>query len=174
MRQETKLTAGDVSTLLQVASGFAERNGCTASQAIDRIARMLNPETIEDARLSPVSLPQFVARLRRLRMRRNELFGAPLFRDPAWDMLLELFVAHEGGRQVSVSSLCYASGVPLTTALRQIARLEKHGLIERRGDKADNRRCLVSATPRAIRGIAEATALLIDQRGDAAGAEIGE
>jgi hypothetical protein len=34
-------------------------------------------------------------------------------------MLLELFAAHESGRCVSISSLCYASGVPPTTALRQ-------------------------------------------------------
>ena len=61
-------------------------------------------------------------------------------------MLLELFVAHQGGRQVSVESLCHASGVPATTALRHLSLLEKHGLITRDGDAQDNRRWFIRPT----------------------------
>ena len=85
-----------------------------------------------------------------------------MFRDPAWDMLLELFVAHQGGRQVSVKSLCHASGVPATTALRHLSLLEKHGLITRDGDAQDNRRWFIHPTDKAINGIARAASLLVE------------
>src|SRR3546814_1843272 len=53
-----------------------------------------------------------------------------LFRsDPAWDMLLDLYLAAERNtRPVSISSLCIASAVPATTALRWIKtfRSEEH------------------------------------------------
>jgi DNA-binding MarR family transcriptional regulator len=95
-------------------------------------------------------------------MRRTELFGAPLFREPAWDMLLELYSAYERGERLSVSALCYASGVPVTTALRQLRQLEKHGLVQREGDPSDNRRYWVIPTARAISGVATAAVTLVN------------
>ena len=65
-------------------------------------------------------------------------------------MLLDLFVAHEQGESVSVSSLCIASGGAPTTALRQIGQLEARGFVVRRGDEHDRRRCWVVPTPPAI------------------------
>jgi DNA-binding MarR family transcriptional regulator len=71
-------------------------------------------------------------------------------------------VAYEQGNDLSVSSLCYASGVPATTALRHIQRLEEHGLIEREGDRLDNRRLFVRPTEKAILGLEDAVAMLMD------------
>ena len=65
-------------------------------------------------------------------------------------MLFDLFVAHEQGRTVSVSSLCIASGAASTTALRQIGQMEARGLIIRREDERDRRRTWVSPTPHAL------------------------
>lgn len=146
---------------MDVVSKISEQGNCTPSEAVRRITAILSPESCGRQR-KRAALAQFVARMRQLRMRRNELIGAPLFRDPAWDMLLELFAAHEGGRNVSVSSLCYASGVPPTTALRQIHRLEKHKLLVRKGDSQDNRRCYVQPTPKAIAGVASMAAMLME------------
>lgn len=159
---ESKLTPGEISPLLDVIARIAEEGQCTPSEAVRRITDILSPDS-SDERRDRASLAEFVARLRQLRMRRNELIGAPLFRDPAWDMLLELFAAHESRRKLSVSSLCYASGVPPTTALRQLQRLEKHKLVRRTGDSRDNRRWLVEPTPKAIAGIANAAALMLAQ-----------
>ena len=161
MGQETKLSVRDISQLLDVVEKIAEHGQCTPSEAVQRIADILSPESSGRQR-KRAALAEFVGRLRQLRMRRNELIGAPLFRDPAWDMLLELFAAHEGGRKVSVSSLCYASGVPPTTALRQIQRLEKHKLLVRKGDSEDNRRCYVEPTPKAVAGVASMAAMLME------------
>ena len=71
----------------------------------------------------------------RLQHFRPELFG-----DPAWDMLLDLFVARLRGELVCISSLCIAAKVPPTTALRWIGNMEAHGEILRRPDPTDRRR----------------------------------
>ena len=99
-------------------------------------------------------------------MRRNEIIGAPLFRDPAWDMLLELFVAHQGGRPGFGQVALPRVGGPATTALRHLSLLEKHGLITRDGDAQDNRRWFIHPTDKAINGIARAASLLVEN-GDA-------
>jgi DNA-binding MarR family transcriptional regulator len=49
-------------------------------------------------------------------------------------------------RQVSVSSLCIAAGVPATTALRWINVLEKAGMLQRTADARDKRRMFVELT----------------------------
>lgn len=79
------------------------------------------------------------------------MFAQPgLFGEPAWDILLDLYVAHLDGRQVAVSSACIAACVPPTTALRYLNRLERSGLIRRRPDAKDHRRVLVAPSQRAI------------------------
>jgi hypothetical protein len=160
--QESKLSVSDISQLLDVVTQVAEEGQCTPSEAVKRIAGILSPDTACEER-DRAKLAEFVAGVRRLRMRRNELIGAPLFRDAAWDMLLELFAAHQSRRRLSVSSLCYASGVPPTTALRQLQRLEKYGLLTRVGDSEDSRRCFVEPTAKAIAGVAMVAGMLLDQ-----------
>ena len=164
MGHESKVGVGDLALLLDLVSRVAESHDCSTSEAVQLISRMLTPEprpAKKRDKRERALLAEFVGRIRRLRLRRNELVGAPLFRDPAWDMLLELYAAHESGRRVSVSSLCYASGVPPTTALRQIARLEKFGLIVREGDRRDSRRQFIVPTAKAIQGVSDAVAQLL-------------
>ena len=80
----------------------------------------------------------------RFRRKREAVFGPGLFADPAWDMLLDLFVAREQGRNISVSSLCIAAAVPPTTALRWIRHMDERGLLERRKDPRDGRRVWIA------------------------------
>lgn len=77
---------------------------------------------------------------------RDRIFGADLFFDPAWNMLLDLYVNECRGAVVSVSSLCIAARVPSTTALRWLTMLEKRGLIARRADDYDRRRSFLFLT----------------------------
>jgi DNA-binding MarR family transcriptional regulator len=172
--QETRLSVEDISQLVDVVANISEQDQCSPSDAVRRITNILSPDSSNELR-DRATLAEFAVRLRRLRMRRNELIGAPLFRDPAWDMLLELFAAHESGRKVTVSSLCYASGVPPTTALRQLQRLEKHGLVTRHGDRKDNRRWYVDPTGKAVEAVASMAAMLLEQSlaVDALAAEAG-
>jgi DNA-binding MarR family transcriptional regulator len=73
------------------------------------------------------------------RRRREEMFGVDLFADPAWDMLLDLFVKEANGASVHVASLCAAAAVPTTTALRWIGTLSDAGLVERHPTSSSRR-----------------------------------
>ena len=83
----------------------------------------------------------------RLRRMRDQLFGAGLFEDPAWDMLLDLFAAELERSRVSVSSLCIAAAVAPTTALRWIGRMTESGLLLREPDPFDRRRAFMALAP---------------------------
>lgn len=89
----------------------------------------------------------------RARRLRGQFFAPDLFADPAWDMLLDLFAARLEGGHVSVSSLCIASAVPPTTALRWITTLSDAGLVARQDDPADKRRAFIVLTARAVAGM---------------------
>lgn len=95
--------------------------------------------------LSAVERAEALYELRRVR---DVFFGtnADLFCEPAWDMLLDIFIAQERGRKLSVSDTCMGSGVPTTTALRWISVLEGRGLIEKIRDSQDARRSFVRLT----------------------------
>jgi hypothetical protein len=89
----------------------------------------------------------------RARRARDELLGADLFADPAWDMLLDLFACHLEGRPVSVTDACIAACVPPTTALRWLARLEHGGVVVREADPGDRRRFYLRLAPSALLAI---------------------
>ena len=101
-----------------------------------------------------------VRRAIRARRLRDQFFGATLFEDPGWDMLLDLYAAELERGRVSVSSLCIAAAVAPTTALRWIARMTYTGLFERRPDLLDRRRAFMVLSDRAseaMRGYIVAT-----------------
>jgi DNA-binding transcriptional ArsR family regulator len=98
--------------------------------------------------------PRLVRRILRHRQLRARFFDGDLFADPAWDMLLDLTVARAEHKRVSVTSLCIASGVPPTTALRWIGQLTRQGLVERVDDEADRRRAFVALSDTAAEAMA--------------------
>ena len=59
-------------------------------------------------------------------------------------MLLDLYAARLERRPVSVSSLCIASAVPATTALRWIKTMTDGGLFIREADPHDGRRIFIA------------------------------
>ena len=84
---------------------------------------------------------------------RKRIFNTSLFSDPAWDMLLELYVASLAQRRLQISRLMERTGVPGTTTLRWIAVLEKEGLIQRQSDRLDARLVLLSLTDEGRKGM---------------------
>ncbi len=79
--------------------------------------------------------------------RRSRLVSAAnLFADPAWFILLDLFVRQHQGLKTSVSSACHASFSPVTTALRHIAILTERNIIQRQYDPVDHRRVYLELT----------------------------
>lgn len=91
--------------------------------------------------------------LRKIRKVRSRYFPEELFSDPCWEMLLDLYDARLSGEEVTVTGLGVTSGVPLSTAMRRMQELQKHGLIERIDDLNDKRRQLVTLTPGGLRAI---------------------
>ncbi|WP_310532069.1 MarR family transcriptional regulator [Novosphingobium sp.] len=86
----------------------------------------------------------------RARRLRNQYFsGTDLFGEPAWDLLLDLFINACEGKRVPVTSACIGAAVPTTTALRWLTILESRELVEREADSSDARRIFVRLTPRA-------------------------
>lgn len=99
------------------------------------------PEAGDPHSLPPVRIAREMLAARRMRA---EVFDADLFGEPAWDILLELFVAGEEGTPVALSSAGIGSMVPPTTALRWLRLLEERGIVLRRLDPADGRRTHVA------------------------------
>ena len=98
--------------------------------------------------------PRLVRRIIRNRQLRAKFFDGDLFADPAWDMLLDLTAARAENARVSVTSLCIASGVPPTTALRWIGQMTEAKLLERVEDEADRRRAFITLTERSADAMA--------------------
>ncbi|WP_369818313.1 winged helix DNA-binding protein [Novosphingobium aerophilum] len=101
-----------------------------------------DPSFLSDARM--------LRRIIRQRQLRARFIEGDLFADPAWDMLLDLAAARAEGKQVSVTSLCIASAVPPTTALRWIGQLVEAGLFQRVCDENDRRRAFIELTDQAV------------------------
>ena len=78
------------------------------------------------------------------RMARFDHFPAELFHEPAWDMLLALFVAQEERRTMNVKTLVGSAHAPVTTSQRWIDHLYKLKLVDRVIDPQDRRRMEIS------------------------------
>lgn len=86
------------------------------------------------------------------RRRRQDIFGKAMFGEPAWEMLLLLYITEPGPRQ-SISRLADESGASRTTALRWIDYLEGQGLIRREAHPNDRRIAFVQLTQKGRQSI---------------------
>ena len=121
---------------------FAAPLGADGSERLIRSSRPSLPD------------PRLIRRIIRQRQLRKRFFDGDLFADPAWDMLLDLTAARAEHLRVSVTSLCIASAVPPTTALRWIGQLTDAGLFQRVEDEADRRRVFIALTDQAADAMA--------------------
>lgn len=81
------------------------------------------------------------------RQSRNKIFfDNDLFGEPAWDILLDLYIHQARNESVFVKSACIGSGASATTALRWIQVLETKGLLCSAEDPTDSRRRLLRLT----------------------------
>jgi DNA-binding MarR family transcriptional regulator len=136
-----RFSADELGRLIGIVSDVTRDRGCAPAEAITYIG-----DAVAGQR-PPRSIGGFAARLRTLRARRNELVGAELMRDPAWDILLDLVAAREEQRTVSTKALCHGAGVPLSTTLRYLGRLEDRRLVRRQPHPHDQRQTLVTLHP---------------------------
>lgn len=101
--------------------------------------------------VEPLAAADLLAEARRLsaaRRFRDRVFGRELFPNPAWNILVELFISGEEGRNVTIKSACVAAGVPQSTALRHIAHLIEVRLTARAQHPSDARSAYLKLTER--------------------------
>lgn len=123
------------------------RMGRARAAAASRMIRqpvMRSAAEVDSERAAYVRAAQAIIRVRDLRDRM--IGGHGQFADPAWDLLLDLYVATVEDRPLAVGDACVGARVPQTTALRWIDQLERLGKVKRTADPSDRRRTLVSLT----------------------------
>lgn len=102
------------------------------------------------AQRDDTSISQQITVIQQRQAWRNELFPAGLFRDPAWDILLELYRCHLLRRPCSTKDATLATGVPTGTAKRHLDVLCNAGLVQRTPDPTDARRVFLTLTDQAV------------------------
>jgi hypothetical protein len=89
-------------------------------------------------------------RAREARRLREQVFGGELLAEPCWDLLLDLFIAAQEGKRLSITAACLALPVPRGTAQRCIAHLADVGLISRETEPGDHGVLYLAPTERAV------------------------
>ncbi|MES2902941.1 MAG: MarR family transcriptional regulator [Pseudomonadota bacterium] len=84
-----------------------------------------------------------VVHTRRLRARH---FGRAMFAEPAWDMLLRLYLADSAQERQTIGQLTEGIETALTTVLRWVGYLEKEELVERQDHPTDRRIVFIRLT----------------------------
>ncbi|HEX7822007.1 MAG TPA: hypothetical protein VF463_15470 [Sphingobium sp.] len=146
----------DMSRMLDTAAGLIS----TVAQAAADLPGSTPNTNGRPEKLRDISSAIRSARhILQVQQKRNARFGEPVgtgkatFGDPAWSMLLDLYVSAMSGKRTSVSSLCIASGVPPTTALRHISTMVSKGWILRVADPKDARRIFLELSTFTIQAI---------------------
>lgn len=123
----------------------------TVSKALDNLDPGRREHSLEAERRDLDMLAALARRMIIERRLRDRLLDLPeIFGEPAWDIMLDLFVAHVDNRLVSTTSACLSSTAPATTGLRYLRVLEEKGLIERVPDQDDGRVVNVRLTECAV------------------------
>lgn len=94
------------------------------------------PASGEPDRHSLLSKARLVLGARRIR---SQYFHPDLFGEPAWEILLALYVAEESGPRFTTSRLAEWIGTPLTTVARWVKALEEQSLVGRADHPTDRR-----------------------------------
>ena len=129
------------------------QRGAVAPVVLDQRYQL---EPAPRARLSEVLETAAIARsIMRARARRRSFFEQSMFSEPAWDILLELFVEYAAQRRIQTSAIGASASIPLTTTLRWLNILSANGLIERTNDRLDCRRVLVSMSEQGASAMAQ-------------------
>lgn len=95
------------------------------------------------------------------RVQRDRLLGPDCIGEPAWNILLHLFVAREEGVEVTESHLRAEAGAPTEICARWIATLEAEGKLSRRRNTDDPEDPLIDLAPLAAQQLRELLSLYL-------------
>ncbi len=146
-RNEVDLNA--ISRVLRTIVSDQNRNGSASTQLTNRNGPLDATAVVQrnwrrtPGRADHTNASALARALRDTRLEAMKAFPGGLICDPAFDMLLEVFVAEEEGERLSISQLLRAAAVPSTTMLRWLKRMESEGILVRKADQFDARRFFI-------------------------------
>lgn len=126
-------------------------------RAMARVEAMMEP----GGAAAGTTLRDMAERLYSERRLRDEHFPQPLFGEPAWDLLLALFVAREEGRELSLAEAYAAARVKPGAGRGLLRRMEKEGLVSVVGTGPRRNRRSVRLTGEAVERLAAYLSSLI-------------
>lgn len=155
----------DVETQLNEIAGAVIKLGQRLQRltGVADVAEDVQPQLPSGVTIDKATLIRVVRQMIRSRRIRDRFFHSAHFGEPAWDILLDLTLARLENNTVSVSSVCIASGVPMSTAMRWINEMVAAGLIQRRTDPNDGRRNFVNISPSTMQDMLRYLATVISQ-----------
>ena len=153
LSRSAALTAADVQRQVEIIARAVTRLGQRlnsinhSASTLPILSELDDPVLDQEPSLDVANTVSVLRRIIRERRVRERFFKEARFGEPAWDIILDLTLAWFEGKTVAVSSLCIASGVPMSTAMRWINEMIEVGLIDRWIDPTDGRRNLMQVSP---------------------------
>lgn len=98
----------------------------------------------------PNELRQVATWIYRIRSIRFNHFPPKIFGEPAWDILLGIYISQGKGKRVNITEACAFSNSPSTTSLRWIEHLVETGLIHAIKNKNDGRSRYIEITEKGL------------------------
>lgn len=133
---------------------FTDRDLQDAARLLEMIASLTKHDKGQAVRRAKPEEPAgmtdpeaLVAKARRhLRDRelRKQFLSRATFGEPAWEMLLVLYIQQFSDKRLTIGRLADLVDTPLSTAQRWIAYLQKERLIDKEGHPADRRMAYVT------------------------------
>lgn len=111
--------------------------------AIDRQTRKLIEDAERAVAMHPADLTEFARQILAGRKQRERFFDPVLFSNPAWDILLNLYLADADGRLVDGPESCAPPAVPQGVVLRWLAYLKLEEMVIEMPDPAQPGRTLI-------------------------------
>lgn len=110
---------------------------------IDLQTRKLIQDAKRAVAMHSADMTAFARQVLAGRKQRDRYFDPMLFSNPAWDILLNLFIADADGRAVTVLESCLASTVPQGVALRWLGYLKQEEMVIETPDPARPRQTII-------------------------------
>jgi len=148
---------GEQSVVQQADTARLEAALAIVRRATDRLALLRDPLSPEAGH----TLRAVAERLYAERRKRDAHFPPGLFGEPAWDLLLALFIAWDEGRDVSLAEAYEAAKVDPQDGPALIQRLVAAGLVIRSRGQDDRRQPSVVLTDHAVDRLGDYLADLI-------------
>ena len=140
---DVKKLAGKIDAAQAILEEIRLESGC------DAFVRPRKPVPDREAMALEAALHALTDR----KTRRDHFTNPNFFGEPAWDILLDLYIHQVRNEAVTVRSTIIGSGAPSQTAMRWLAILEAEDLIKSEQDPGDTNRMLVRLTAEGYEGL---------------------